>query len=127
MAKLQLNIMQPRAKSKTGDPAIISVSKTTTTFGAEVLRTMGLQQGDYVMVADFGKDLYFAKRPAGLPGYKLAKMNETAKRLTISSTELQGKFEGKWELGEVVEQSMALPDHTKVLVRWYKALKSQSV
>lgn len=120
--RLILNVSIPRSKSKSRDPRSISVAATSITLGEEALRDLGISIGDYIMVASFGKDLYFAKRPPGFPGYKVAQFKK-ANRGSFFASDIQKDFRGLWELAETIEQDMKNDGNTAT-VRWKKAVKS---
>lgn len=123
--KLNIQISVPRSKTKSYDPRSITIGAASISFGMEALKELGnLDLGDYIMAGSFGKDVYVAKRPVGLPGYKLNRQTKASNRLNISAVDLQqDKFRGMYELGDTINDVVKGEDGTKNTVNWRKLVR----
>ena len=120
---LKIEIFTPGAKRKTMDDNLVSISKSCISFGANVLTKLAVKEGEYVMLGNVGKSLYLAARPAvGLPGCKVGRAGEKNVRLTCVATEIQINFQGKYELGEIVQAKAKTTEGVTVDVVWHKCV-----
>lgn len=98
------------------------VSKSGIYFSPEHGDKLGIKQGDFVLFAKSGDDLFVAKKPVGLfGGHKLSKSSSSkkaeSKRLWVNIAQKHLTFPlGQYDIGKTVRTS--LPDHKGKEIRF---------